>query len=93
MSKEILVLVDALSREKSVGKDTVFLALEMALASATKKRFKDEVDVRVEIDRESGEYHAFRRWTVVPTRSTRSPRTRSPSPTPWKKTRRPRWAT
>jgi len=66
VSKEILVLVDALSREKNVGKDTVFLALEMALASATKKRFKDEVDVRVEIDRESGDYHAFRRWTIVP---------------------------
>jgi N utilization substance protein A len=66
VSKDILLLVDALSREKNVGKDTVFLALEMALASATKKRFKDEVDVRVEIDRESGDYHAFRRWTVVP---------------------------
>ncbi len=66
MSREILLLVDALAREKNVAKDTVFLALEMALASATKKRFKDEVDVRVEIDRESGEYSAFRRWTVVP---------------------------
>jgi N utilization substance protein A len=66
MSKDLLLLVDALSREKNVAKDTVFLALEMALASATKKRFRDEVDVRVEIDRESGEYHAFRRWTVVP---------------------------
>nr|MEA2797403.1 transcription termination/antitermination protein NusA [Phenylobacterium sp.] len=66
MSKDLLLLVDALSREKNVAKDTVFLALEMALASATKKRFKDEVDVRVEIDRESGEYCAFRRWTVVP---------------------------
>ena len=66
MSRDILLLVDALAREKSVAKDTVFLALEMALASATKKRFKDEVDVRVEIDRETGEYRAFRRWTVVP---------------------------
>src|SRR3954464_5263390 len=66
MSRDLLLLVDALSREKNVAKDTVFLALEMALASATKKRFKDEVDVRVEIDRESGESHAFRRWTVVP---------------------------
>src|SRR5229473_821388 len=66
MSRDLLLLVDALSREKNVAKDTVFLALEMALASATKKRFKDEVDVRVEIDRETGEYHAFRRWTVVP---------------------------
>src|ERR1700693_211304 len=66
MSRDILLLVDALSREKNVAKDTVFLALEMALASAAKKRFKDEVDVRVEIDRETGEYNAFRRWTVVP---------------------------
>ena len=66
MTKEILLLVDALSREKNVPRDVVFLALEMALASATKKRFKDEVDVRVEIDRETGEYRAFRRWTVVP---------------------------
>src|SRR6476620_5122740 len=66
MSRDLLLLVDALSREKNVAKDTVFLALEMALASATKKRFKDEVDVRVEIDRETGDYHAFRRWTVVP---------------------------
>jgi N utilization substance protein A len=66
MSRDILLLVDALAREKSVAKDTVFLALEMALASATKKRFRDEVDVRVEIDRETGDYHAFRRWTVVP---------------------------
>ena len=66
MSREVLLLVDALAREKNVAKDTVFLALEMALASATKKRFKDEVDVRVEIDRESGDYSAFRRWTVVP---------------------------
>jgi len=66
MSRDILLLVDALAREKNVAKDTVFLALEMALASATKKRFKDDVDVRVEIDRESGDYHAFRRWTIVP---------------------------
>ena len=66
MSRDILLLVDALAREKNVAKDTVFLALEMALASATKKRFKDEVDVRVEIDRETGDYSAYRRWTVVP---------------------------
>ena len=64
MSRDILLLVDALAREKNVAKDTVFLALEMALASATKKRFKDEVDVRVEIDRETGDYSAFRRWTA-----------------------------
>jgi N utilization substance protein A len=64
--KEVLLLVDALSREKNVPKETVFAALEMALASATKKRFADDVDVRVAIDRETGDYDAFRRWTVVP---------------------------
>src|SRR4029079_19683971 len=66
MRRDLLLLVDALSREKNVAKDTVFLALEMALASATKKRFKDEVDVRVEIDRESGEYYAFTLSTAGP---------------------------
>ena len=65
MSREILLLVDALSREKNVGKEVVFESLESALASATKKRFKDEADVRVAIDRESGEYESFRRWEVM----------------------------
>jgi transcription termination/antitermination protein NusA len=66
MSRELLMLVDALAREKNVDKDIVFGALELALASATKKRFKDDIDVRVEVDRESGEYKSFRRWLVVP---------------------------
>ncbi|MBK9625437.1 MAG: transcription termination/antitermination protein NusA [Rhodocyclaceae bacterium] len=66
MSRELLLLVDALAREKSVQKDIVFIALEMALASATKKRYTEEADVRVEIDRESGEFESFRRWLVVP---------------------------
>jgi N utilization substance protein A len=66
MSREMLLLVDALAREKNVDKDTVFAALEMALASATKKRVNDEADVRVEIDRETGAHEAFRRWLVVP---------------------------
>jgi N utilization substance protein A len=65
MSRELLLLVDALSREKNVPKDIVFTALEMALASATKKKINEEADVRVEIDRESGEFEAFRRWLVV----------------------------
>ena len=65
MSREVLLLVDALAREKNVAKDVVFGALELALASATKKRFRDDVDVRVEIDRDTGEYAAFRRWQVV----------------------------
>ncbi|MEZ5661406.1 MAG: transcription termination factor NusA [Burkholderiaceae bacterium] len=66
MSREVLLLVDALAREKNVAREVVFEALESALASATKKQFKDEVDVRVSIDRESGDYRAFRRWEVVP---------------------------
>ena len=67
MSREILLLVDALAREKNVPKETVFGALESALASATKRLFAEEdVDIRVAVDRETGEYDAFRRWLVVP---------------------------
>ncbi|MFT3802983.1 MAG: transcription termination factor NusA [Burkholderiaceae bacterium] len=66
MSREVLLLVDALAREKNVAREVVFGALESALASATKKRFKDEVDVRVSIDRLTGEAESFRRWQVVP---------------------------
>ncbi len=66
MSRELLLLVDALAREKNVDKDTVFGALEQALASATKKRFREDVEVRVEIDRETGDYKSFRRWHIVP---------------------------
>ncbi len=65
MSREMLMLVDALAREKNVAPEVVFGALEMALASATKKRIKGEADVRVEIDHETGDYKAFRRWQVV----------------------------
>ena len=65
MSREILLLVDALAHEKNVPKDVIFIALELALASASKKRFSEEADVRVAIDRESGEYQSFRRWQIV----------------------------
>ena len=65
MSREILLLVDALAHEKNVEKEVVFSALEYALASATKKRFTDDADVRVQIDRETGEYESFRRWTLL----------------------------
>lgn len=65
MSREILLLVDVLAREKNVGKDIVFTALELALASATKKRIHDEADVRVVVDRETGDFESFRRWEVV----------------------------
>ena len=65
MSREILLLVDALAREKSVPRETIFMALELALASATKKSFTDkflqeEADVRVEIDRRRGNTRRYR---------------------------------
>jgi len=67
MSREVLMLADALAREKNVDQAIVFEALEMALASATKKRYATEdVDIRVSIDRDTGEYETFRRWLVVP---------------------------
>ena len=66
MRRELLMLVDALAREKNVAKDIVFGSLELALASATKKRFKEDVDARVSIDRETGDYDSFRRWQVLP---------------------------
>lgn len=65
MSRELLLLVDALAREKNVARDIVFDALEQALASATKRRVNDEADIRVEIDRDTGAYESFRRWLVV----------------------------
>ncbi|MEN9930734.1 MAG: hypothetical protein RL604_981 [Pseudomonadota bacterium] len=66
MSREVLMLADALAREKNVERDIVFEALEMALASASKKRYDEDVDIRVAIDRNTGEYETYRRWLVVP---------------------------
>jgi N utilization substance protein A len=65
MTKEILAVVDAVSNEKGVAKEIIFEALEAALASATRKRHPEDVEVRVAIDRETGEYDTFRRWEVV----------------------------
>ena len=65
MSREVLLLVDALAREKNVEKNVVFDALELALGSATKKRFREDAGVRVSIDHETGNYQSFRRWQVV----------------------------
>jgi N utilization substance protein A len=65
MSKEILMVVDAVSNEKGVDREIIFSAIEIALASATKKRHKYDIDARVAIDRETGEYDTFRRWVVV----------------------------
>ncbi len=65
MSREILLLVDALAHEKNVSKEVIFIALELALASATKKKHHDDADIRVSINRETGDYETFRRWQYV----------------------------
>ncbi len=66
MNRELLMLVDAIAREKNVERDVVLGAVEAALAQATKKLYQGEADIRVAIDRDTGEYETFRRWRVVP---------------------------
>ena len=65
MNKEILAVVEAVSNEKSLPREKIFEALESALATATKKKYEQEIDVRVEIDRRSGDFDTFRRWVIV----------------------------
>ena len=66
MNREMLMLVEAISREKNVERDVVFGAVELALAQATKKLYEGDVDIRVAMNRDTGEYETFRRWHVVP---------------------------
>jgi transcription termination/antitermination protein NusA len=66
MNRELLMLVEAIAREKNVELDVVMGAVEAALAQATKKLYPGEVDIRVALDRDSGNYETFRRWHVVP---------------------------
>ncbi|MAD91106.1 MAG: transcription termination/antitermination protein NusA [Pseudoalteromonas sp.] len=65
MAKEILLVAEAVSNEKAVPREKIFEALEFALATATKKKHEGEIEVRVSIDRKTGEYDTFRRWMVV----------------------------
>jgi N utilization substance protein A len=65
MNKEILTVVEVVSNEKGVSKDIIFEALEAALMSVTQKRFHEDVDIRVSINRHTGDYEAFRRWEVI----------------------------
>ena len=65
MNKEILAVVEAVSNEKALPREKIFEALESALATATKKKYEQEIDVRVEIDRKSGDFDTFRRWVIV----------------------------
>ncbi|MDR3394973.1 MAG: transcription termination factor NusA [Parasulfuritortus sp.] len=66
MSREVLLLADALAREKNVDLDVVYGAIEAALAHATKKGYTEDADIRVEIDRKTGVCDAFRRWEILP---------------------------
>lgn len=66
MAKEVLLVVDAVSNEKSVPREKIFQALEFALAAATKKKNEGDIEVRVAIDRKTGAYDTFRRWEVIP---------------------------
>ena len=66
MSKEILLVVEAVSNEKGVPAEIIFEALELALATATKRRYEEEVELRVSMDKETGEYETFRRWEIMP---------------------------
>lgn len=65
MSKEILSVIESVSHEKGVPQEIIFGAMEAALAMATKKKYGEDAEFRVAIDRESGEYETFRTWTVV----------------------------
>ena len=66
MNKEILMVAEAVSNEKGVSEDIIFEAIELALATATKKRYDEESDIEVVIDRTSGDYVTKRKWLVVP---------------------------
>ena len=65
MSKELLLVVEAVANEKDVDRNVIFEAMEQALAMATKKRHGIEMDVRVELNRKTGEYLSYRRWLVM----------------------------
>ncbi|MCP4460911.1 MAG: transcription termination/antitermination protein NusA, partial [Cytophagales bacterium] len=65
MAKEILLVAEAVSNEKAVPKEKIFEALEFALATATKKKNEIDIEVRVSIDRKTGDYDTYRRWQVV----------------------------
>ncbi|MFH7495376.1 NusA N-terminal domain-containing protein, partial [Pseudomonas syringae pv. tagetis] len=65
MIKEVLLVVESVSNVKAVPASVIFEALELALDTATKKRFEEEEELRVEINRQTANYETYRRWTVV----------------------------
>jgi len=78
MNREMLMLVEAISHEKNVERDVVFGAVELALAQATKKLYQGDVDIRVSMDRDSGDYETFRRgWSCLIQLDCKIPRQRN----------------
>ena len=65
MQNEILLVAQSVSGEKGISQDSVFEAIELALATATKKRYQEPTNIEVNINRDSGEYETFRVWEVV----------------------------
>ncbi len=65
LNKELLTVIESVSNEKNVAEENIFEAIELALASATKKRYSDDVNIRVSIDRKTGSYESFRYWDIV----------------------------
>ncbi|REL27374.1 transcription termination/antitermination protein NusA [Thalassotalea euphylliae] len=65
MSKEVLLVVDAVSNEKAVPRESIFQAMETALETATKKKYEGDIEVRVCIDRKTGDFDTFRRWLII----------------------------
>src|SRR5210317_1201191 len=64
-NKEILLVADTVSNEKGVDREIIFEAIEAALASATRKKYQQDIEVRVDIDRKTGDYDTYRRWEVA----------------------------
>ena len=64
-NKEILLVADTVSNEKGVDREIIFEAIEAALASATRKKYQQDIEVRVDIDRKTGDYDTYRRWEVI----------------------------
>jgi len=62
---DVLMMADVLSKEKELEESVVFEAIEAALATATRKRNREDIEVRVSIDRQTGDYEAFRQWEIV----------------------------
>ncbi|QJC35089.1 NusA N-terminal domain-containing protein, partial [Enterobacteriaceae endosymbiont of Donacia piscatrix] len=65
MNKEMLAVIEAVANEKSLPREKIFEAMESALVSATKKKYEQDIEVFVNINRKNGDFNTFRRWLIV----------------------------